>query len=121
MMDFWNSIFFNSNMKGVLKVFSKSFLSSGESFSNISGTNYYNSRKIYLDSFISPDFFNSRFFETFGKIQYLVERCGIFLAAFLFIKLLIDIVLCLIRAMQVNKIQKYLFTLVKHSLLPDLI
>ena len=104
MMSFWNSITFNSNMKGVLKHFTKSLLDSRESFSNISGTNYYNSRTIYLDSFISPDFFNNQFVETFGKIQYIIEQFGIFFAAFLFIKLLIDIVLCLIRAMQINKI-----------------
>ena len=96
MMAFWKSINFNSNMKGVLKHFTKSLLDSRESFSNISGTNYYNSRTIYLDSFISPDYFNNQFVETFGKIQYIIERCGIFSAAFLFIKLLIDIVLCLI-------------------------
>ena len=91
-------------MKGVLKHFTKSLLNSRESFSNISGTNYYNSRTNYLDSLISPDFFNNLFVETFGKIQYIIERCGKFFAAFLFIKLLIDIVLCLIRAMQINKI-----------------
>ena len=101
MMAFWNSIKFNSNMKVVLKYFIKSLLDSRESFSNISGTNYYNSRSIYLDSFISPDFFNNQFVETFGKIQYIIERCGIFFAALLFIKLLVDIVLCLIRAMQI--------------------
>ena len=104
MMSFWNSITFNSNMRGVLKHFTKSLLDSREPFSNISGTNYYNSRTFYLDSFISPDFFNNQFVETFGKIQYIFERCGIFFAAFLFIKLLIDIFLCLIRAMQINKI-----------------
>ena len=104
MMSFWNSITFNSNMKGVLKHFTKSLIDSRESFSNISGTNYYNSRTIYLDSFISPGFLNNQFVETFGKIQYIIERCGIFFAAFLCIKLLIDIVSCLIRAMQINKI-----------------
>ena len=103
MMAFWNSKNFNSNMKGVLKHFTMSLLGSREPFSNISGTNYYNSRTVYLDSFISPDFFNNQF-ETFGKIQYIIERCGIFFATFFFIKLLIDIVLCLTRAMQINKI-----------------
>ena len=103
MMAFWNSINFNSNMKGVLKHFTKSLLDSRESFSNTSGRIYYNSRTIYLDSFISPDFFN-QFVETFGKIQVIIERWGIFVAAFLFIRLLIDIVLSLIRAMQINKI-----------------
>ena len=104
MMAFGNSINVNSNMKGVLKHFTKSILGSRESFSNFSGKTYYNSRTIYLDSFISPDFFNNQFVETFGKIKYIIERCGIFFAAFFFIKLLIDIVLCLIRAMQINKI-----------------
>ena len=102
MMSFCNSITFNSNMKGVLKHFTKSLLDSRESFSNISGTNYYNSRTIYLDSFISPDFFNNQFVENFGKRQYIIERCRIFFAAFLFIKLLIDIVLCQIRAMLIK-------------------
>ena len=36
MMGFWNSIFFNSNMKGVLKVFFKSLIGSRESFSMFS-------------------------------------------------------------------------------------
>ena len=67
MMAFRNSINFKSNMKGVLKHFTKSFLGNRESFSKISGTNYYNSRTIYLDSFISPDLFNNQFVETFGK------------------------------------------------------
>ena len=88
----------------ILKHFTESLLGNRESFSNISGTNYYNSRTIYLDSFFSPDPFNHQLVETFGKIQYIIERCGIFFAAFLFIKLLIDIVLCLIRAIQINKI-----------------
>ena len=34
MMAFWNSVTFNSNMKGVLKQFTKSLLGSRESFSN---------------------------------------------------------------------------------------
>ena len=100
----WNSIDFNSNMKGNLKHFTKSFFAKRESFSNISGTNYYNSRTINLDSFILLDFFNNQFVETFGKMQFLIEQWGIFFAALLFIKLLIDIVLCKIRAMQINKI-----------------
>ena len=104
MMAFCNSINFNSNMKGVLKPLTKLLLDNGESFSNISGTNYNKSRTIYLDSFISPDFFINQFVETLGKIQYINERCGIFFAAFLFIKLLNDIVLCLIQAMQIYKI-----------------
>ena len=57
MMVFWNSISFNSSMKGVQKHFTKSLLGNRESFSINSGTIYCISRKIYLDSFISPDFF----------------------------------------------------------------
>ena len=91
-------------MKGALKHFTKSLLGNRESFSNISETSYYNSRTNYLISFISTDFFNNQFVETFVQIQYIIDRCGKFFAAFLFIKLLIDIFLCLIRAMQINQI-----------------
>ena len=45
-----NSMNLISNMKGVLKHFTKSLSGSRESFSNISGANY-NSITIYLDSF----------------------------------------------------------------------
>ena len=69
--------------------------------SNFSGTNDYNSRTIYLDSFISTDSFNNQLFEISGKIHYIIERCGIFFAAFFSTKLLIDIVLCLVREMKV--------------------
>ena len=119
MMAFLNSITFNSNLKGVLKYFTKSLLCNRESFSNFSGTNYYKSRTVFSNSFISPDFFNNRFVETFGKIQNIIERCRFF-SAFLFIKPLIDIVQRLIGARQINKITMHLFNLVQHFLLPHL-
>ena len=63
------SINFKSNMKGALKHFTKSLLGNRESFSNISEISYYNSGTNYLDSFISTNFFNNQFVETFVKKQ----------------------------------------------------
>ena len=52
---------------------------------------------------ISPDFFKSEFIRVFGWIPYVIEKCGIYFAAFLFCKFIIDIVVMVIRAIEIHK------------------
>ena len=49
-------------------------------------------RTVYLDSFISPNFFDNRYIEMFGYTQFILEQCGIYFAVFLFLKFIIQIV-----------------------------
>ena len=61
-------------------------------------------RTVYLDSFISPNFFDNRYIEMFGYKQFILEQCGIYFAAFLFLKFTIQIVITIVKALQIHEI-----------------
>ena len=102
--EFWRNIEMNAEMKETIKTFTKELVVEQGGSTRNYYSNYYPMNKIYLDSFISPDFFNNRYIKMFGKVQYVLERCGIYFAAFLFIKLIIDVIVCIFRAMQIHKL-----------------
>ena len=51
---------------------------------------------------ISPGYFKDRFMDTFGP--HVVEHCGIYFSVFLFFKLIIDVVVRVIRHLEITKI-----------------
>ena len=53
---------------------------------------------------ISPGYFKDRFIDTFGSIAYVLEHCGIYFCMLLFCKLIIDVVVMVIRHLEVTKI-----------------
>ena len=53
---------------------------------------------------MSTEFFTDGFKQTFGKINSHFENLGIYLALFVFIKLLIDVIIVVVKALQVHKI-----------------
>ena len=63
-------------------------------------------REVYLDSLLSPTFFVNQFIGTFGKIAYWVERCGAYFACFLLVKFLIDILVTILRALEIHRLSK---------------
>ena len=62
--------------------------------------------RLYLDSILSPSFFLDHFQSTFGEIGYYVERAGILFACFMVIKFLIDVVIFILRAFEIQKLSK---------------
>ena len=53
---------------------------------------------------ISPGYFKDRFMDTFGPVAYVLEHCGIYFSAFLFLKLIIDVVVLVIRQLEITKL-----------------
>ena len=53
---------------------------------------------------ISPNYFENEFVQTFGTIGYWLEKCGIWFAIFLFVKLIIDIVVVVMRTLEIHRI-----------------
>ena len=53
---------------------------------------------------ISPGYFKVQFLDTFGPVVYVLEPCGIYFSVFLFIKLIIDVVVMIVRYMEIDKI-----------------
>ena len=63
-------------MKDAIKTFSKELVVSQDNFKSEDRTYLdYPMRTSYLDSFISPNFFDNRYIEMFGYTQFLLEQC----------------------------------------------
>ena len=102
---FWRGIKFNNEMKDAIQTFSKELVVSQDNFKSEDRTYLnYPMRTVYLDSFISPNFFDNRYIEMFGYTQFILEQCGIYFAAFLFLKFIIQIVVTIVKALQIHKI-----------------
>ena len=57
-----------------------------------------------MDNMISPGYFKDRFMDTFVPIAYVLEHCGIYFSVFLFFKLIIDVVVMVIRHLEITKL-----------------
>ena len=53
---------------------------------------------------ISLGLFEDQLLDTFGSVVYVLEHCGIHFSVFLFKKLIIDVVVMIVRYMEINKI-----------------
>ena len=53
---------------------------------------------------ISPNYFENKFVQTFGTVDYWLEKCGIWFAIILFVKLIIDIVVTVMRTLEIHRI-----------------
>ena len=105
MIAFWNNVTLSSEMKDAAQEFSRELVEIRHNKIQPSGySNYYTTKTIYLDSLISSQFLHNRYIKAFGRIHYYLEQCGITFAVFLFVKSIIDIVVCIIRALQIHKI-----------------
>ena len=94
-------------MKNAIQPFSKELFVSQDIFKSEDRPYLdYPMRTVYLDSFISPNFFDNSYIEMFGYTQLILEQCGIYFAAFLFLKLIIQIVVTIVKALQIHKITR---------------
>ena len=105
MIAFWNDVTLNSEMKDAAQEFSRELVEIQHNKSQPSGySNYYTLKTKYVDSLISSQFLHNRYIKAFGGVHYYLEHCGITFAVLLFVKFIVDIVVCIIRALQVHKI-----------------
>ena len=56
----------------------------------------------YVDNMISPGYFKHQFMDTVGPVAYVPEQCGIYFSV-LFFKLIIDVVVMVIRQLEITK------------------
>ena len=69
------------------------------------GYTYYAPRTdCFVDTMISPKYLENKFVRTFGTVGYWLEKCGIWFAIFLFIKLIIDIIVTVMRTLEIHLI-----------------
>ena len=105
MIAFWNKVTLNSEMKDAAQEFSRELVGIQHNKSQPIGySSYYTTEKKYLDSLFSSQFVHNRYIKAFRRVHFYLEQCGITFAVFLFVKFIIDIVVCIIRALQIHKI-----------------
>ena len=101
---FWDNILINAASRTALKKFSQNLIIYSNSPEGSDGLHYYTPRtEFYVDKMISPEYFKDRFMDTFGPVAYFLEHCGIYFSVFLFFKLIIDIVVMVIRHLEISR------------------
>ena len=101
---FWDNILINAASRTALKKFSQNPIIYSTQQEGPDGFHYYTPRtEFYLDKMISSEYFKDRFVDTFGPVAYVLEHCGIYFSVFLFVKLVIDVMVMIIRHLEISK------------------
>ena len=103
--EFWHAILKSSASKNALQKFTRNLKVPSNAKKGPDGYTYYAPRTdFFVDNMISPNYFENEFVQTFGTVGYWLEKCGIWFAIFLFIKLIIDIVVVVMRTLERHRI-----------------
>ena len=58
----------------------------------------------YVNNMISPSYFKNQFMDTFGSVAYVLDICGIYFSCFPFVKLIVDLIVMILRHMEINRL-----------------
>ena len=101
---FWDNILINAASRTALKKFSQNLIIYSTQPEGPDGLHYYTPRTdFYVDKMISPEYFKDRFMDTFGPVAYVLEHCGIYFSVFLLLKIIIDVVVMVIRHLEISR------------------
>ena len=102
---FWDSILINTASRTAIKKFSQNLIVYRTAQEGTDGSHYYTPRtEFFVDKMISPGYFKDQYLDIFGPVVYVLEHCGICFSVFLFIKLIIDMVVMIVRYMEIDKV-----------------
>ena len=95
----------SSASKNALQKFTKKLIILSHSKKGPEGYRYYAPKMdFFVDNMISPEYFECKFRQTFGTIGYWLEKCVIWFAVFLFVKLIIDVTVTIVRAFEIHRL-----------------
>ena len=102
--NFWDSILISAACRNALKKFSQKLIVFSNNNKNPDGFPYYAPRtNFFVHKMISPGYFEDRFMHTFEPVAYVLECCGIYFSVFLFTKLIKDVLVLVIRHLDLTK------------------
>ena len=71
------------------------------------GYTYYAPRTdFFVDTMISPKYFENEFVQTFRTVGYWLEKCGIWFAILLSLKLILDIIVTVMTTLEIHRITR---------------
>ena len=95
----------SSASKNALQKFTRNLIAPSNAKKGPDGYTYYAPRTdFFVDNMISPNYFENKFVQIFGTVGYWLEKCGTWFAIFLFIKLIIDSVVIVMRTLEIHRI-----------------
>ena len=101
---FQDNILFNAASRTALKKFSQNLIIYSSPQEGSDELHYYTPKtEFYVDKMISPEYFEDRFMDTFGPVAYILEHCEFYFSVFLFLKLIIDLIVIIVRHMETNR------------------
>ena len=120
MKNFWDNVIHNSASDTLLKKLTRTILTRGNSVrisepGNLERLLSLNDR-LLLDHLLTPSFFVDKFKETFGELGYIIQCLGNFFACFLLVKFVIDVVVIVLRGLEIRKISGATFGFVRTML-----
>ena len=103
--EFWDDILISAASKKALQKFSRELIVPNTAIHGPEQNSFYAPRTdFYLDNMVSPSYFKNQFKDTFGSVAYVLEFCGIYFSCFLFIKLIVDLIVMILRHMEINRV-----------------
>ena len=103
--EFWDNILISADSRKALQKFSRELIVPNIAIHGPEQYSYYAPRTdFYVDNMISPSFFKNQFMDTFGSVAYVLEFCGIYFSCFLFVKLIVDLIVMILRHMEINRL-----------------
>ena len=101
---FWDSILIRTASRNALKKFSQKLIVFSNNNKNPVSFPYYAPRTIFfVDNMVSTGYFKDRFMGTFRPVAYVLEHCGVCFSVFLFFKLILDVMVKVIRHLEITK------------------
>ena len=102
---FSDSILISAASRTALKTFSQNLIVYTTAEEGTDASHYYTLRtEFFVDKMISPGYFKDQILDTFGPVVYVLVYCGFHFSVFLFIKLIIDTVVMIVRYMEIDKL-----------------
>ena len=103
--EFWDNILISAASRKVLQKFSRELIVPNTAIHGPEQYSYYAPRTdFYVDNMISPSYFKNQFMDTFGSVAYVLEFCGRYFSCFLFVKLIVDLIVMILRDMEINRL-----------------
>ena len=120
MKNFWDKIIHASASDTVLKKLRRTILTQGKTVRISDPGNLERllslDDRLLMDHSLTRSFFVDKFKETFGFLGYYIQCLGNFVACFLLVKFIIDIVVIVLRGLEIRKVSGALFGFVRTML-----
>ena len=103
--EFCDNILISAASRKALQKFSRELFVPNTAIHGPEQYSYYAPRTdFYVDNMISHSDFKNQFMDIFGSVTYVLEFCGIYFSYFLFIKLIVDLIVMILRHMEINRL-----------------